>query len=77
MLRDADRLLVDVALLPLAPALLEAAETIEPDGVATLDAIHLASAVRISEAGVASAIMTYDITLADAAREHGLSVVSP
>lgn len=39
----------------------------------SLDALHLASALSIE----ASAILTYDIRLAEAARAHGLEVVAP
>jgi predicted nucleic acid-binding protein len=76
-LTQADQLLADVALLPLDPASLEAAETIEPQSVATLDAIHLVTAVRLAEAGIADVVMTYDAVLADGARAHGLAVVAP
>lgn len=77
VLARADRLLADVALLPLPQSLLDAAEIIEPTDVATLDAIHLASAVRMQEEGVVSTIMTYDRVLAAGARANGLDVLSP
>ena len=76
-LEQADRLLAGVALLPLDEALLDAAETLEPPTVATLDALHLAAALRMRTAGLLDAVMTYDTRLADAARRHGLVVVSP
>jgi predicted nucleic acid-binding protein len=74
---EADQLLAGVAFIPLDGDILAAAETIPPVTVATLDAVHLASAVRLSRAGRLDAVMTYDARLADGAREHGLSVVSP
>lgn len=77
ILANADQLLADVALLPLAPALLDAAETIGPESVATLDAIHLVSAVLLSEEGSASSVMTYDAALVAGARAHGLTVLAP
>lgn len=77
LLADADALLTGVALLPLDDELLTAAETITPVGVATLDALHLVTALRLATTGMLDAVMTYDRRLADGAREHGLPVVSP
>ncbi len=76
-LEEADRILDDVQLIPLDEDVLATAETISPATVGTLDAIHLATAVRLSRAGELDAIMTYDKRLADGAREHGLTVLSP
>jgi uncharacterized protein len=73
----ADRILDDVLLIPMDEAVLAAAETIAPTTVGTLDAIHLATAVRLSKAGELDALMTYDKRLADGAREHGIMVLSP
>ncbi|WP_431814035.1 type II toxin-antitoxin system VapC family toxin [Kocuria sp. cx-455] len=42
-------------------------------GLRSPDALHLAGALHIE----ASAILTYDIRLAEAARAHGLEVVAP
>jgi predicted nucleic acid-binding protein len=77
ILGHADLLLSAVALLPLDEAVLVAAESLEPAGVGTLDAIHLATALRLAEADLISALMTYDARLAEGAREHGLIVISP
>jgi predicted nucleic acid-binding protein len=66
-----------VALVPLDAELLAAAETLPPSNVATLDAIHLATAVRLAEAGLLDAVMTYDLRLAEGARTHGLAVLTP
>jgi predicted nucleic acid-binding protein len=74
---DADRLLAGVALIPLDDDLLTAAEIVPPATVATLDAIHLATAVRLARAGRLDAVMTYDARLAEGAREHGLEVLAP
>jgi uncharacterized protein len=76
-LEDADQLLNGVALLPLGDALLAAAETVDPPTVATLDAIHLVTALRLARAGRLDAVMTYDLRLAEGARQHGLTVVAP
>lgn len=73
----ATELLADILLLPLDEATLTAAETIQPANVATLDAIHLATALRLAHGGDLDALMTYDVRLADAASHHGLRVVAP
>jgi uncharacterized protein len=67
--------LAGVALVPLDDAVLAAAETIAPASVASLDAIHLATALLLSEH--VTAIMTFDARLAEGAREHGLAVIAP
>lgn len=76
-LEAADRLLDGVALIPLDDAILTSSETLAPATVATLDAIHLATAVRLAAAGVLDTVMTYDRRLADGAAHHGLQVVAP
>lgn len=76
-LAAADRLLAGVALVPVDDPILAAAETVEPLTVAALDAIHLATAVRLAEAALVDAVVTYDPRLADGARHHGLTVLSP
>jgi|SRR5580704_10441687 predicted nucleic acid-binding protein len=73
----ADALLTDVSLIDMDEEILAAAEIIAPTTVATLDAIHLATAVRLSDEGKLDAMMTYDKRLADGARQHGLTVLSP
>ena len=56
---------------------MQSAETLAPPGVATLDAIHLASALRVADAGLLGALMTYDTRLAAGAAAHGLRVLEP
>jgi len=56
---------------------LGSAEVVRPTSVATLDAIHLATAVRLAAAGVLDTVMTYDIRLAAGAEDHGLRVLAP
>lgn len=51
------------------------ASMIAPATLNTLDAIHLASAVRLGEA--VDAFVTYDNRLAEAARAAGLPVIRP
>ncbi len=77
LLDAADQLLSGVALIPLDDAVLASAETVPPATVATLDAIHLATAVRLAAAGVLDTVMTYDRRLADGAAHHGLRVLAP
>jgi uncharacterized protein len=74
-LEAADRLLDGVALVPPDDALLAASETLLPATVATLDAIHLATALRLAAEGMLDTVMTYDRRLADGAEQHGLRVV--
>ena len=76
-LEAADRLLDGVALIPLDDTILAASETLPPATVATLDAIHLATALRLATAGVLETVMTYDRRLADGASHHGLRVLAP
>ena len=77
LLDDADRLLGAVALVPISEPVLDAAETILPGEVATLDAIHLATAVQLASEEVLEAVMTYDARLEQGARHHGLNVIVP
>lgn len=76
-LEAADRLLDGVALIPLDDAILAASETLLPATVATLDAIHLATALRLAAGGMLDTVMTYDRRLADGAAHHGLRVLAP
>lgn len=77
MLDPVDSLLSRISLIPLDQQILTAAETLTPSSVATLDAIHLATAVRLAKDGKLDGLMTYDKQLADGAREHGITVLSP
>ncbi len=77
LLGRADYLLDRISLIPLDDPPLEAAETITPATVRTLDAIHLATAVRLHKVNQLSALMTYDKQLAAGASEHGITVLSP
>ena len=74
---DAMALLAAIAIVPFDEATLTGAETLPPASVATLDAIHLATAVQLAQAGLVGAVMTYDARLANGAREHGLEVLAP
>lgn len=77
LLDRADTLIADVALIPIDDRILGATETLSPPTVGTLDAIHLATAIRLLKEGKLDALMTYDAQLADGARQHGLEVLAP
>jgi predicted nucleic acid-binding protein len=74
---DAEQLLTGIALIPVDQDTLSAAETVDPREVATLDAIHLVTALRLANAGHVDALMTYDRRLAAGAAHHGLAVIAP
>jgi predicted nucleic acid-binding protein len=69
--------LAGVAVVPMDEAILAAAEAISPTSVATLDAIHLATALQLAAERHVASIMTFDVRLAEGAREHGLDVITP
>ena len=77
LLDHIDELLATIVLIPLEEETLIAAKTVTPPTVATLDAIHLATAVRLADQGELDTVMTYDKQLAAGAREHGITVLSP
>jgi uncharacterized protein len=70
----ARRVLGRLDLVPLTNRLLDAAATITPPELRTLDAVHLAAALTAPEL---RAMVTYDIRLAAAAANAGIAVVSP
>lgn len=55
--------------------LMLAAGTVDPPGIRTLDAIHLAAALAAGEE--LGGVVTYDARMADAARALGLLVLAP
>lgn len=69
--------LAGVAIVPMDDAILSAAEAVSPASVATLDAIHLATALQLATERHIASIMTFDARLAEGAREHGLDVITP
>jgi uncharacterized protein len=77
LLDRADTLIADVSLIPIDDRILGATETLTPSTVGTLDAIHLATAIRLLKEGRLDALMTYDKQLAEGAREHSITVLSP
>lgn len=74
---EAEQMLENVVLIPIDEAVIASAERISPLTVATLDAIHLATALRLAAEDKLDALMTYDKRLAHGAEEHGLAVLAP
>lgn len=70
-----DRVLEEVEIIDLGPAIAAAAAALHPPLLRTLDAIHLATAMALLPD--LDAFVTYDDRLADAARAIGLPVVRP
>lgn len=64
-----------VDLIGIDDRILEAAGTLEPRIVRTLDAIHLATATALGDD--LDSIVTYDQRMAEAARLLGLSTATP
>ena len=74
LLQQVDEVLESVYLVEVTPAILEAAGRLKPVLLRTLDAVHLATLQTLDEP---VDLITYDDRLADAAKAHGLSVVTP
>jgi predicted nucleic acid-binding protein len=64
-----------LALMPLNDAVLDLATSLDPAGLRSLDALHLATALSIREE--VGALITYDQRLAEAAQGMGLKVLQP
>lgn len=71
--RETERLLASCMLVDVTDALLRRASELASAKVRTLDALHLASALRIE----ADELLAYDRRLTEAAAERGLAVASP
>ncbi len=74
-LPQVDVVLREVEIVGIGDAVIESAGRLSDPHLRSLDAIHLATALLIGED--VEALLTYDDRLADAARAHGLAVVSP
>lgn len=68
-------IVIATSLIPLAGGLLRSAATLKPVTLRSLDAIHLASALRLGED--LTAFVGYDRRLLNAAAALGLPVASP
>jgi predicted nucleic acid-binding protein len=62
-------------LLRLSERVLSAAGSLEPSELRSLDAIHLATAAQLGAS--LTAVVTYDVRMAEAARAQGIRVVAP
>jgi predicted nucleic acid-binding protein len=70
---ETERLLESCMLIDITHSLLLAAVDLASAAIRTLDAVHLASALRIE----ADELLAYDRRLVEAAREQGMTVASP
>lgn len=70
---DVSAILVRVDLHDLPPSIYREAGLIGGETLRSLDALHLAASIRLD----VDALVTYDIRLAEAAREMGLRVHAP
>lgn len=71
----ARQLLEAMIVVEVATAVFEEAGRLDPAGLRTLDAVHLAAALDLGDD--LTAIVTYDNRLADAAQSLGIAVVAP
>jgi len=71
----ARRVLAGVALVGLTPAILQRAADLEPPGLRSLDAIHVATALELGRGLLA--LVTYDLRMFEAAGSLGVPVVAP
>ena len=70
------RLVLDsMTVLHMTAAVFEAAGRIDPEGLRSLDAVHLAAALLLGDD--LAGLVTYDDRLADAATANGIPVVAP
>jgi predicted nucleic acid-binding protein len=71
----ADVVLRSVALFTVDESVLRQAAILEPRSLRTLDSIHLATALLLSED--LCGFIAYDTRLSEAAQQHGLPVLAP
>jgi len=71
----ATEVLEGIAFVPIDQGILQAAADLEPVGLRTLDAIHVATALSLGD-DIAS-LVAYDRHLAEAAAAAGIPVVAP
>ena len=74
LLPAAEQLLASLFLVRVDDPLLDTAGTLGPSIVRSLDALHLAAALRVAPV---TALVTYDTRMRDAARSLGLPVAAP
>lgn len=64
-----------VVLVTLPTAVFERAADLDPEGLRSLDALHLAAAVQLGDD--LDGIITFDERLAEAARRRGIAIIAP
>jgi predicted nucleic acid-binding protein len=64
-----------ITLLEVTTEMFERAATLDPPGVRSLDALHIAAALGLGDD--LDAVVTYDERLAAAAELHGVAVLAP
>jgi predicted nucleic acid-binding protein len=64
-----------IALVPIDDGIIRGAADLAPPTIRTLDAIHLATVIRVGDE--LASIVTYDLRLAEAAGAAGLQVLRP
>jgi predicted nucleic acid-binding protein len=72
---QAQAILAGMAMLEAGPTLLREAGLLDPVGLRSFDAIHLAAALSLGKD--LGALITYDLRLAAVATQHKLKVLSP
>ncbi|WIY82961.1 type II toxin-antitoxin system VapC family toxin [Propionimicrobium sp. PCR01-08-3] len=72
---QARRVLDSITLMKVSTAIFEAAGLVDPDILRSSDALHLASALELGDD--LDAVVSYDDRMIDAARQHGIAVVTP
>jgi predicted nucleic acid-binding protein len=75
VLQSIDQILETIYLIEMTPAILDAAAAADPPTLRSIDAIRVATALSIGDAGME--VITYDGRFDDAARANGLIVVHP
>jgi predicted nucleic acid-binding protein len=73
--KDAREWLEGVSLLPLDDAVLDVAVSLKPWKLRTLDSLHLATALTISDE--VGGFFSYDHRLSEAAVDHGFAILHP
>lgn len=71
----AAEVVAQVSVIEVGEAIRARAGLLEPAGVRSLDAVHLATAIEVGDA--LDAVLTYDERMAEAARSLGLATVAP
>lgn len=77
VINDFHTLLDFIDRIEIDPGIRILAQTVNPPTVRSLDAIHLATGLRLHDQGRLTSFVTYDKRLADAASAAGLTIAVP